>query len=398
MDEQHTYIIVNVKPGLGVVAFIIYLTMFVPTAVYSAEWSSGVNSRLSTKYTENLLLSRKSSEAVWGNYIKLGGFLETKTLLNLFRFSPDFSLARYSSMSELDNEISTINMLSKHNGVNYDTDLLLKWKKDTTLTSEFNDTGLVQVRKPRELRSVSPSVNYDISERMTINLGFNYTDVVYQNAQSIGLVNYNYKRITSMMNFRLGERQSISTNIYGSQLKAAGINNVVIDLGFRTSYQYTFYPRTRGLITIGMHQVDSEIKQGGVKNKSIKSGFIGDVSISGDRRFFSWKMSFQRTVKPSGYGLLLQNDRVDIEYSRKFSPLFSGKLDGFYFRNRPIQANRKFDSRRYYRITAKVIWRTSRDWELSMQYGYKWQEFSSAQYGVGSSEAGVAISYRLNRK
>ena len=311
---------------------------------------------------------------------------------------PNVSLARYSSMSELDNEVAAINMSSRHNGENYNASLFLNWKKDTTLTSEFDDTGLTQVRKDRELRGIHPSINYDITERVAINLGFDYTDVAYRDAQSVGLVGYKYKLVKGTMNIRLRERQSISTSIYGSQLNAPEIDNVVTDLGLQASYQNTFYPKTYGLFTVGMHQVDSETKQGGLKDQSIKNGFLGEISISQNRDILSWKMSLKRTVEPSGTGLLLQDDKFEIDYSRRFTHFFTGKVSGLYLQNHSIQASEEFDSRRYCRLTARVIWRALRRWELSMQYGYKWQEYSSAQNGVDSNEVGFSVSYRVDRK
>ena len=379
-------------------SFGVLIVTLVPGMVYAADWSLGTDSRLSTKYTENLLLSENSSEAVLGKYVELGGFLGSETPLNLFRFAPNVSLARYSSMSELDNEVSAINMSSRHNGENYNASLFLNWKKDTTLTSEFDDTGLTQVRKDRELRGIHPSINYDIAERVAINLGFDYTDVAYRDAQSVGLVGYKYKLAKGTMNIRLRERQSLSTSIYGSQLNAPEIDNVVTDLGLQASYQNTFYPKTYGLFTVGMHQVDSETKHGGLKNQSIKKGFLGEISISQNRDISSWKMSLKRTVEPSGTGLLLQDDKFEIDYSRRFTPFVTGKVGGLYLQNRSIQANKEFDSRRYSRLTARVLWRALRRWELSMQYGYKWQEFSSAQNGVDSNEVGFSVSYRLDRK
>ena len=62
-------------------AFSFLIVALVPGMAYAADWSIGTDSRLSTKYTENLLLSDNSNEAVLGNYVELGGFLESETPL-----------------------------------------------------------------------------------------------------------------------------------------------------------------------------------------------------------------------------------------------------------------------------------------------------------------------------
>ena len=54
---------------------------------------------------------------------------------------------------------------------------------NTTLTSEIEDTGIVQVPKRRNNWSLNPSWAYDLTERTNMELDMGYNEVTYQNAK-----------------------------------------------------------------------------------------------------------------------------------------------------------------------------------------------------------------------
>lgn len=373
---------------------IMLMVMSISTA-NAENWHLSANNSLALEYSENPSLSVDSRDASWRRRLDVTGLIEAQTPRTRVVIKPAIFLARYPGMRNLDNDILMLNMLATQDGARFRPRVSVLLKSDTTLTSELEDTGLIQARKRRLMRNVSPSFSYSINERLDLRFGMVYTDVTYQNVKLTGLSNYKYKLLDSTLITKIGVRHSVSTNIYASRMTSPEVDNVITDFGVRASYQYVLYPRVTGVFSVGVHQVNTEYRSTIGNKVANDTGVLGDVSITKRGEVTSWDVGFRRSIEPSGSGALVLNDRVDINYREKFSRTWSGRVNGLLLQNRPMRGGLIFSSRRYGRFSTWIIWHSNSALSVSMQYGYTWQMFTSSGRSVGSNDVGINMSYKL---
>lgn len=374
------------------------LLLFSPGAVWAADWYVDADAELATEFNDNPILSREPDKSVWGRRLDVDMLLAAETALTELRLQPQLTVSRYSGSEDLDNDVAQVTIGTRRHWERTSTALSLDWRRDTTLTSELEDTGFIQTTKPRTLRSAHPSIVYAWSERLDTSFHWDYTDVSYQDALFTGLTDYTHQSLGGAVVFKASSRDRLQAELYGTRFKAPRINNQVTDLGLQTKYRHDWHEYTQVAVTVGMHRVTSELALTGVGYRSEKNGFIGDIALNKNDETTSWRVSMQRTVDPSGSGLLVQNDRFAIDASFHFSPYWTANLNGVYMQNAALQSQLAFDSRRYGRVSAKAIRRLSPNWRLSLQYTYQWHKYLSASQNAEANQVIANISYDMDKR
>jgi hypothetical protein len=369
-----------------------------PCLAPAASWTLESDAAVSSEYNDNQRLTSEQQEAVWGRHADLDMRILGATPKSDFRLNPKYRLSRFSSAEELDSDVAAMAMSTRLLGERVVSELSLDWRRDTTLTSELEDTGLVQTNKNRITRGAHPYIQYAITERMEGQLRWDYTDVAYEDASLTGLTDYSHRSLAGTLVFKRSSRDSLQADMYASRLDAPEIGNQVMDVGARASFTHAFYERSYGTFTIGAHRVETTQELPGPDFQITRHGFLGSVLLTQERARTTWKAQAQRTIDPSGYGTLVQNDRFDLAVTERLSPYWTIRLDGLYLQNDVLQSPVAFDSRRYARLMAQAFRSLSEEWRVSLRYAYQWQKYASAARGADSNEIGINIAYRFDTK
>ena len=372
--------------------------LMLPVAAWGADWYMDSAVGLAEEYNNNPRLSLDPEKSVWGQRLNLDMSIAAEMPLSGFSLQPQLIVSRYPGAQDLDNEVKKMTLETHRQRERVVSAISIDWLRDTTLTSELEDTGFIQTTKNRTVRSVHPSFGYSWTERLNMNFHWDYTDVVYQDALMTGLTDYTHQSLGSAVVYKWNSEDRLQAELYGSRLNAPKVKNQVTDLGVRATYSHALYEYTQASFTLGVHRVKSELGLVGIGYESVKNGFLGDMSLSQQREKSSWNISLQQTIDPSGSGLLVQNNRFAVDVSRHFSRYWYGTLSSLYMQNNDLQSQSVFDSRRYGRLSAGTSWQPVPNWKLSMRYGYQWQKYESSSRAAVSHQVVANVSYDMDKK
>ena len=372
-------------------------TVFSPAAVYAVDWSLDANGGLSEMYNDNPRLNDSEQKSIWGHRLNVSTQLYARSPLTELRLQPAVTMERYAGASDLNNDVVQVGLDTQHQWERAYAALSLAWQGDTTLTSELEDTGYIQATKDRILKTVHPVLGYTWSERLESSVYFDYLDVSYIDAQLTGLADYYQRSLGVVMAYQWSSNDSLEMELYGKRYKSPRFKYQVATTGVQVNYEHALYRYTKLSLTLGAFQLRSDLGLPYIDYESVDNHFLGEIFVSQQRDTLSWKAGLRRSIDPSGSGLI-QNDRFDLTFGRRFSPFWQANFGVQYFQNETLQSELGFDRRRYSRLSGQLVRALTPSWRLSAQYIYQWQEYASSDHGARGNQLIVNISYDMAEK
>src|SRR5262245_44470669 len=276
----------------------------------AAEWSAEPS--LSTKgvYNSNLLLFNGNNE-VWGYWVspavKFKG--ATESLMIEGNAQADFVQYYGGQDRGFTNLFFPVRASYRWERLTFGFDG--GFTRDNTLMSELRQTGVVLTFTQRNLWTATPSVTVGLTERLHWQMGYQFLDATYENAQNLGLVNYQVNGGSSELSYQLRERTKI-------KLTGEVVNFQTPQIDQQWTYE--------GVGMGAAHYVSEWVSAtvwGGVRFVKTTQGGVPGGSLSQDDVVWVYnaniKKEFERTtvlvegsreVNPSGFGLLIETDRA----------------------------------------------------------------------------------------
>jgi len=185
-----------------------------------------------------------------------------------------------------------------------------------TLSSEREETGLIETAGQRRKWQLQPQWSKQLSERTQMSVQYSWFDIDYRGSASKGLLDYTFQEIASRLSYRFSEKQKMHGLFH--------VSNYRVEVSQLTT-------RMVGL-SIGLDQFMSEKSElslsGGVRiyeNKQTLKRSIQCVKLSEQSHALilkiAWKMSLHqgqlatayiRSLTPSGTGSMMQEDQLNL--------------------------------------------------------------------------------------
>ena len=337
----------------------------------AGEWSAEPSLSVKGEYNSNLLLLNGNNE-VWGDWVipkmKFKGATES---LEVEGNAKGEFIHYYGSQDRgLTNMYFPIRTSYRLDRFAFGFDG--GFTRDNTLMGELRQTGVVLSFTQRNLWTAAPSLTIGLTERLSWQLGYLLLDASYENGRSLGLVNYQVNGGTSKLSYNVRERSQI-------QITGDLVNFVAPDI----DQTWTYYGAGIGL----SHNVSKSLVltvSGGVRFIDTTQGLSsGSVSQSDVVWVYnaSMKKEFERStilldgsseVNPSGFGRLIQTDRVGGAISHNVTEdLTASLIGGFYFVSTIATVSGQSSvETRYASVSPKLSWKFGQWWTLDVGYSY----------------------------
>jgi len=358
----------------------------VSRGAHSAEWSAEPSFNVNGVYS-NLLLANGSNE-VWGYWsspaLKLKG--ATESFMIEGNAKADFVHYYGQQDRSFTNMFFPVGTSYKWERMTFGFDG--GFTRDNTLMSELRQTGLVIAFTQRNLWTANPSLTVGLTERLNWLVGYQFTDASYENGLSLGLVNYQINGGTSELSYQIQERTKIKltgelTNFVASQIQQewtyegvgmGGSHELSESLSVTIWGGARFIRSTKGGVPGGSLSQNDVV---GVYNANIKKEFEQSTIL----------VECSRDIYPSGFGLLLQVDRVGGTISHNLTENLTASLSGaLYFNSAIASTTGSFPQTRYDTINPKLSWKFAQWWTLDLSYSYAERAIGSLnQWNYGNS-------------
>ena len=382
----HTFTLGTVAGRINLFALLGAAVCATPT--YSAEWSIEPAVSLRSEYDDNIRLTPSAHESVAGLSLSPQVKLNYESEIALLSGSGALNIRRYSPDSALDTTDTLLHLIGHHKYETGSYGLTVDYVKDTTLESELQQTGQIQVRTPRRSLNVRPDSMLRVTERMDLAAGYRYSDVTYDNASSLGLFDYRFHTLYSTLEYKVTQLDeataSLSYSRYDPSNSALRLNDASFLLGYKRSLSET----AKGLVSAGIVNISGPGAPTGATQRA-----VGNASL--DRQYDRGTLGIRlsREIEPSASGSLALVNRAAIASSFRPLETVSLFLDGAIYRTTYVSFVPASGESTYFQAEPRVTWTFMRDWSLQAGYLYRHLKYRTEPSAATGNLVYVSLGY-----
>ncbi len=329
--------------------------------VTAAEWSIQPELQWRMDHDSNRRLAVNGEQPSDGSWLLLDSTFKRATETLAVDLHPHLEVQRFSGDSALDSQNGSLSGSLQRVGERTSYNLTGSYERASTLTTELADTGVVDASTRRNTASGSVGIAHDFSETRHLDLSGTYTDVRYPDGLRLGLVGYRYPSLTAHYTLGLSERTSLSAIAFGDRVTAPLTGYVSREVGVRLAGSHSFTMRIKWYASIGISQTQvlSETQH----------GYVWELRASRDSQLGQWGLSHNRSVQPSGRGVLVRRDDLAVSLSQSIAPKLYATLSVHDIRNANLASGPFLEVPRYFTGDAGLEWRLSTQWVVDLTGG-----------------------------
>jgi hypothetical protein len=387
---------------------VLVLTATATAISHAAEWKIDPRVELRAGYNDNIRLTTDDELSSPEIDLGAGTLFSYETPTSGVSGDLNLEARRYTDENDLNDEIGRLRFASFHkmerSRLGFNVDVV----KDTTLDSQLEETGVVFQRVDRWRYSLNPTWNYSLGERTSMELGYTYTDVNYDNNNDSNFSDYTTNGGQVSLSRILSPRATGS--ITASYTQTKNDNDIESTYtGLQAGADYRFSETLTGSVFAGIRR--SEIKatrntfiqvldeNNNIILVPVSSGTQDDdfgYTFSGTlRKDFlrgNTSLSATRDIRSTISGIPLQVDRVRWDNLYRFTEILSGELRLSYYQSEAANGVGTQD-RNYYEIEPRFNWRLREFWTLSGSYRYRKQTFDATNDDAVQNAAYLTLRY-----
>lgn len=378
-------------PLVGLVAIFL---LAVPGA--EANWQVSPELGVGIEYDDNTNLNNipGSSDSDTGYGIEAQATFFYDTELTDFGITPRLRSTKYSDNSNLDSDDYFVRFDFGHDGQKSRLGLRGDFSSESVRTAErsevdfdiddpdeipVDDSGRTLDTGKRDRLSLTPTFNYQLSQRTLLVLGGEYLDTSYDNDVSQILTGYTQYSGGGWLGYSWSKIDTVSLSAYAGQYEADESSTDSATKTFGIGYERRISERTRFKMLVGGNT--SEDRSGDDQTNP-----VGEISIVHKYTTTRVIASYRRSVNGSGGGGLTVRDAFSLNVSRALSERFtlSGGLRA-YTTDALDSGNINFEERDYLQIRARARWNLSR--KVSVDLDYRYTEIDRDAVGVDTPKS-----------
>lgn len=259
-----------------------------------------------------------------------------------------------------------------------------EFRRESSLLTELEDTGLFADVERRVTKSISPQFSYNLFEHTQVSGGVNYTDVEFPNAIPVSLTEYDFKSANIGVAHNITERSSVSLTVFHSIYEADTFDNDVDSTGANLRYSNIINEFWSVYGGVGYRESKFKNVVGGVTVRDDDTGALYEAGATRQSETSVLEFSVSNELQPSASGNVNERDEYRINYRRMFSERWSGGLNFLWLENQSVNSNNDGNDREYWSGELFGEYRLTPHWYLTGRYRHRDQEFDNA---VNSSDA-----------
>jgi hypothetical protein len=364
----------------------------------AAEWSLLPSIGVKGVYNDNLLLTTLPHDATYGYWVSPAAEFAGKTerLEVSGRVAADFVSYYGGQESRFTNLFLPLTLRYKT-----ETELLGftgGFTRDNTLMSELLTTGVVLRFTQRNQWNANPTWTRSLTEKLSLQSSFQFSDTTYENGLSLGLVDYQLFGGSGGVLYRLTEQDQIQ--LAGSYVNFHTTN---APAPFRASFPgvnlsltHAFTETLTGTAYGGPRFVSSTTQTVGDNIKAQSTVWLFGASLAKKFESTSIQVDMARNIVPSGFGLLLQTDRAGVTVSHDLSETLTASFDGAGYKVSGVTklaSGGSLPESRYFSATPKIAWKFLEWWKIELSYTYRWRDADGFAEPVMSNGTMFMLTY-----
>jgi hypothetical protein len=364
-------------------------------AAVAAEWSAEPSLSVKGEYNSNLLLTNGNNE-VWGYSVNPGLKFKGSTEALEVEGGARGQFVRY--YGENDREYTNLYFpfktsyrLDRHK-IRFEGG----FTRDNTLRGELQQTGFVLAFTQRNLWTAMPSWTVGITERLSWQNGYHFTDAQYQNGLRFGLVDYQVHGGTTGLNYNVGLLDQVQLTGEYTVIRTPFIRQDSMYYGVQGGWTHDFGNDITGSLSGGVRLVSTTqgFASGSLTARDTVWVYRASLAKKFERGSILLEMS--RDLNPSGFGRLLQTDRIGASLSHNLTETLTASLNGSLYFVDGIATNASSAAApqsRFSSISPNLSWKFSQWWAVDVAYTYAERTIDSLDQWNSSQSTFLMLTY-----
>lgn len=357
------------------------------------EWTLSASARGAGEWNDNPRMLARSGEPVTGLNAFAGFDLQGQT--DVFALSASGSLRsyRYDEDPNLDRDDQFVNAFMRREFERQRVDIGAGIDRESTLTSELESTGRVNVNKRRNTGRVSPTWEYDLNENVSLRVGGSYSDVHYEDAALTGLVDYSAGSGSASANWVPSEFNQASLGIYVSEVRTPSRGQETDTYGWQGTLRRDLGENSFATFQLGSRRTTLTYNVFSNLIERPDDGWLLGAEYGREFAYSRVSAGVARTADPSG-GVLQQRDRIYGSVSTELTAFTSISLVGDVSEFRDLTGTGNEQRRDYRRAEVSYSWQFFQGWRMTAAYTYTWQRYKLTGVDSSQSLARIGVSWR----
>jgi len=363
----------------------------------AAEWSAQPSLSVRGEYNSNLLLSALPHEAVYGYWVSPGATFagSTENLEVSGRAAADFIQYFGGSDRSLTNLYFPLSVQYKKERETLAFDG--GFTRDNTLMGELRQTGVVLAFTQRNLWNLGPSWTHALTERWALQAGYQYSDATYEDGARLGLVDYTLHGGSGAVLYQPTERDDVKvagTYTYFSAPQGNDLRSQIY--AAEISLTHRFSESISATLAGGPNYVRSTTASPTARLSDSQTVWVGNLTLRKQWEDASFQAEISRSINPSGFGLLLQTDKVGVTLSKDWTEQLTASLSANALLSSSIATSilsNPFPLQRFVYVSPRVTWKFSQWWALDVTYSYGNRQVDSTNESAFANIASVMLTY-----
>lgn len=361
------------------------------SGVHAAEWALTASLDPSYGYDDNVQMEEDEQGSAIFEFaptITTSYALEnTQSALSI-----GYAIERYAALSQLDTENPFAQFNLQHQRERSGYGLTASYVEDSTRNDAENDTGDFSSSSTVRRRSISPSFNYQLTERDTILLNGDYSESLYSTAD---FSDYKSKALTAGWQHRFTERfiGGVSATVanYESDGQFFTSDDDSYNLSATMSYDFSELWEINGQVGIRKFESEQTSNLGAVmRDNSTGSSFNFEAIRRSELDTVT--IAVLKQLSPSSSGDVNEQERISLAWSRQLSETVTSKVTGSYQETTSALDDTNEKRENIY-ISPSLIWQFEPDMGLEFAYNYRQQKQSAQNEDVNSNAVFVTLIY-----
>jgi hypothetical protein len=231
-----------------------------------------------------------------------------------------------------------------------------------------------------------------------------YANVEYPNGERFGLIGYRYPSLSTTYTYAPTTLTSLNLTAFGDVLTAPASDYKARELGVRAGIDHTISERWRVSASAGVSQTHTD-EQGifffgffiPTSPAHTDHGSVWSLHLTRFADLTQWTLAYDRNVQPSGVGVLVRRDILNLSATRHLSSRLNATMSLQRYVNDNFSANKHADDRRYLTGDAGLDWHASEQMVLSVSAGYSQSQLVSFEQRATGWRSAFGIRWTPDR-
>ncbi len=365
---------------------------------FAAEWSMVPSLSTKAYYNDNLLMTPLPHDSTYGYWIspKLEFSGKTERLEVSGKAAMDFVDYYGGEPTRFTNMYFPLTL--RYRTEKDEWGFNGGFTRDNTLLGELLTTGVVLRFTQRNQLTLNPSWNRSINDKLVFMSTFQFNDTSYQDGVRLGLVDYQIFGGSTGFLYHLTERDDVQ--LVGTY---TNFHTTSSQVGLRAYYPGTFVSvthafseRLKATAYGGPRFISSNSQFNGLSQKSRDTIWVYGSNVTQQFERASLQVNLSRDIFPSGFGLLIQTDRLGALASYDISDTITATVDvaGYLVSGATnIARGGTLQEQKLMYVTPKLSWQFSEWWQAEASYTKRIRDTEGLNDPVQSNMFVLLLTY-----